>query len=91
MSKNDLSWPEDRVRAAAEDGWLLAYTVDSGKTHAYYSAFPHGPRHVDPFRTLRHLVQQAQRGSKLHLAALHAIGASRMPASAKDKGRGKKS
>jgi hypothetical protein len=79
MSKNDLSWPEDRARAAAEDGWLLAYTVDAGKAHAYYMTYPHGPKHPDPTRVMRHVVQQATRGSKLHLAALHAISASRLP------------
>lgn len=77
MSKFDLTWPEERVRAAAEDGWQLAYMVDSGKAHAVYHTFPIGPRHQDPTRTLQHVIACAKQGSKLHLAALHAIGASR--------------
>jgi hypothetical protein len=77
MSKVDLTWPEERAKEAAADGWLLAYTVDSGKKTGGYMVFPVGPRLPDPTRAMRHVIAQAQVGTRLHMAAIRAMQASR--------------
>jgi hypothetical protein len=79
MSNNDLTWTAEQAAASVTDGWLLAVTVDEGKTHGYLHTYPHGPRFKDPTMAMRWVVENAQRGSKFHIAALRAIAASRVP------------
>jgi hypothetical protein len=79
MSNFDLLWPKANIAAAADDGWLLAYTIDSGKRTGMLMPHPHGPALPDPNRAMRHVIKFAQKGSKLHLAAIKAMQASKVP------------
>lgn len=79
MSNVDLTWSAEQALVAVDDGWLLAVTIDAGKTHGYLHTYPHGPKFKDPSTAMRWVVANAQRGSKFHIQALHAIAASRVP------------
>ena len=78
MSNKDRIWNEDDERAAREDGWLMAVTVDSGRPGSYYGIYPHGPRLPDPYAAMRWVIDRAKAGSKLHVRALMVIRETRM-------------
>jgi hypothetical protein len=77
--KTDPNWTPKQAEDAAEDGWLLALTIDSGQTHAYYRVYPYGPKHGNqPTKAAKHVLDRARRGSKLHVHALQLMTASRI-------------
>jgi len=75
MSKLETSWTADLLRAAKLDGWLLAWCINHGQpiSRAYLEIFEHGPRFEDRERAVRHVVQSARAGNKLHITAMTAI------------------
>lgn len=76
----DPHWPQECVDEAAADGWQLAYTVDSGKDHAYYRVYPVGPKLTTPTAAAQHVLKQANKGgSKLCVRALQLMAQSSMP------------
>jgi hypothetical protein len=77
MSKQDRIWSEEDERAAVEEGWFMALTIDSGRPGSYYGIYPCHPKFRDPHTTARHVIAEAQRGSKLHVRALQVIANTR--------------
>lgn len=75
MSKLEPSWTADLMRAAKLDGWLLAWCINSGHSinRAYLEIFEHGPRFEDREKAVRHVVQEARYGKKLHITAMTAV------------------
>jgi len=79
MSKFDSIWPLDHINAAAAEGWLLAYTVDSGSPieSACLEVFLNGTKALDRAKLVKFIVHQARQGSKLHRDAMTVILASK--------------
>lgn len=78
-------WPDDSARAARAEGWEIVMVVDNGKPVSswYFMIFDcqdstllKDRRHAE-----QHVQNKAQAGSKLHISAMSAVMASRMPRS----------
>jgi hypothetical protein len=81
MSKFDLMWNEEHRVAAAAEGWELGLTVDAGRpiSTTYFAIYPVDARFKSRHHAARFVLERAQQKSKLHINALSACSASRMP------------
>lgn len=89
QSNYDLIWTEQQKTAAAIEGWGLVLTVDEGKPIgcAYFEIFDIGPKFPNRRAAAQHVVNEAMKGSRLHVDALSVCTATR---GVKPKAKGKK-
>jgi len=87
QSNFDLIWTQEQKKQAADEGWELGIVIDMGKpvSTAYLDVFDKGPKFKDRSQAARFVLAQAHSGSRLHINALSARAASRMPAGAPKK------
>lgn len=80
-SNFDLLWTRDQQQQALAEGWEVARVVDEGKpvSAAYLDVFDCGPKFANKRAAMRHVIEQARGRSTLHIAALGACQASRIP------------
>lgn len=85
MSNFDSIWNQRQQADAHEEGWELGLVVDEGKSvdTAYFDVFDKGPRFHNRRAAMVHVVDQAKKRSRLHIAALSACSASRVDAAAR--------
>lgn len=82
MSNLDSTWPEAHAKASANEGWILAWTINSGDqvNRAYMEMFQLGPRFKTRAALVKHVIDAARAGSKLHATAMGVVLATRREA-----------
>lgn len=88
MSNLEPFWTERQAAEAAGEGWQLAWVVDSGKSisTARIEVFDtENPRFKSRHDAMKFVSSQALARSKLHLEAMQALSASRIPPQTKRK------
>lgn len=78
MSKPDLNWSEANAEAARQAGFQLVPTFDNGKKKPHLRIYDVEGNARTPYEMTAVVTQAAAKGSKLCVAALKAVMASRV-------------